>query len=72
MEWVGPLLARSAYTGSAFWEDLKKVDLDSLTGDIRCDGSFKRILRPEMCDGLIDLLKDNVKVRIKNIVASTV
>jgi hypothetical protein len=52
--WVRPsLTARKRYSGTDLLGDLAKDDVDPLTGEIRCDGSFKNFIRmtqtPKKC-----------------------
>jgi hypothetical protein len=52
--WVRPsLTARKRYSGTDLLGDLAKDDVDPLTGEIQCDGSFKNFIRmtqtPKKC-----------------------
>lgn len=49
--WVRPSLkAREKYSGTDLLTDLARDDIDPLTGDIKCDGSFKNFLRMASSD----------------------
>lgn len=49
--WVRPSLqARAKYCGSDLLRDLNRDDLDPLSGELRCDGSFKNFLRMSSSD----------------------
>lgn len=49
--WVRPSLrARGTYSGTTLLQDLTMDDIDPLTGDIKCDGSFKNFLRMTSSD----------------------
>ncbi|KAG8296482.1 hypothetical protein J6590_056041 [Homalodisca vitripennis] len=49
--WVRPSLrARSRYSGSALFDDLKKDDTDPMSGELKTDGSFKNFLRMASSD----------------------
>lgn len=49
--WVKPSLrARARYSGSDMLQDLQEDDVDPLSGELRCDGSFKNFLRMTSCD----------------------
>lgn len=44
--WVRPSLeARKKYSGTTLLADLERDDRDLLTGEIRCDGSFKNFCK---------------------------
>jgi hypothetical protein len=49
--WVQPSLTeRKRYCGTDLLGDLAKDDVDPLTGEIRCDGSFKNFIRMTSSD----------------------
>jgi hypothetical protein len=49
--WVRPsLTARKRYSGTDLLGHLAKDDVDPLTGEIRCDGSFKNFIRMTSSD----------------------
>lgn len=44
--WIKPSLqARKRYSGSDLLKDLNEDDIDNLSYEVRCDGSFKNFLR---------------------------
>lgn len=61
--WVRPSLkVREKYSGTTLLADLQEDDTDLLTGEIRCDGSFKNFLRMKSSD--FEYILNNIGHRI--------
>lgn len=67
--WVRPSLqAREKYSGSDLLADLRKDDIDPLSGELRCDGSIKNFLRMTSSDFefLITMMGHKIQKRDTN------